>query len=174
MNFGMVFGLKNPQFEPISELGVDLGSQRADFAKIELLTLMQCLRGIFINKYQVLYHYGIVRSSSSKWHGAWIHQVPYFATVHWFVSSGGNMTCRVRGPISFWPPRGIFCFSSFFTPNTSQYWILIEFWPEFGFPDVLRAVFVKFPHFGHIFIHKMGSNSLGKHFLALVKKSNLA
>ena len=84
------------------------------------------------------------------------------------------MTCRVRGPISFWPPRGIFCFSSFFTPNTSQYWILIEFWPDFGFPDVLRAVFVKFPHFGHIFIHKMSSNSLGKHFLALVKKSNLA
>ena len=67
-----------------------------------------------------------------------------------------------------------FCFSSFFTPNTSQYWILIEFWPDFGFPDVLRAVFVKFPHFGHIFIHKMSSISLGKHFLALVKKSNLA
>ena len=36
-------GLKNPQFEPISELGVDLGSQRADFAKIETLTLMQCI-----------------------------------------------------------------------------------------------------------------------------------
>ena len=70
MNFGMVFGLKNPQFEPISELGVDLGSQRADFAKIELLTLMQCLSGIFIKKYQVLYHFGIVRSSPSKCHGA--------------------------------------------------------------------------------------------------------
>ena len=71
------------------------------------------------------------------------------------------------------PPRKFFFFP-FFTPNTSQYWILIEFWPEFGFPDVLRAVFVKFRHFRHIFIHKMSSKSFWKHFLALVKKSKLA
>ena len=105
MNFGGVLELKNPEFESISEVGVDFGSQRADFAKIETLTLMQCIWGIFIEKYQVLYHFGIVRSLPSRCHGAGIPPVPYLPTVHSFVSSSGNVTCHVRGPISFWPPR---------------------------------------------------------------------
>ena len=36
---GEVLGLKNSKFEAISEVGVDFGSQRTDFAEIETLTL---------------------------------------------------------------------------------------------------------------------------------------
>ena len=42
----------------------------ADFAKNESLTLVQCIWGIFIEKYQVLNHFGIVRALASRCHGA--------------------------------------------------------------------------------------------------------
>ena len=118
-----------------------------------------CIWGIFIEKYQVLYHFGFVRSLPSRCHGSWIPLLPYLSTVHSFVSSSGNVTCHVRGSISFWPPRWIFFFFSFSRPNTPQYWKLIEFWLEFGFSDVFLSFFVKFWHFRHISIHKMSSKS---------------
>ena len=159
MSFGGGLELKNPKFERICEVGVDFAFQRADFDKIETLTLMQCIWGIFIEKYQVLYHFGFVRSLPSRCHGSWIPPLPYLSTVHSFVSSSGNVTCRVRGPISFWPPRWISVFFSFSRPNIPQYWKLIEFWLEFGFSDVFLSFFVKFWHFRHISIHKMVSKS---------------
>ena len=70
MSFGGVLELKNPEFERICEVGVDFAFQRADFDKIETLTLMQCIWGIFIEKYQVLYHFGFVRSLPSRCHGS--------------------------------------------------------------------------------------------------------
>ena len=87
MNFGRVFGLKNAEFETISEVWLQFCSQRADFAKIETLTLMQCIWGMFVQKYQVLYHFGIVRSLPMRCHGARVPPVPYLPIVHSFVSS---------------------------------------------------------------------------------------
>ena len=43
MSFGGGLELKNPKFERICEVGVDFAFQRADFDKIETLTLMQCI-----------------------------------------------------------------------------------------------------------------------------------
>ena len=113
MNFGGVFGPKNAEFETISEVWSQFCSQRADFAKIATLTLMQCMWGIFGEKYQVLYHFGILRSLPIRCHGARTPPVPYLPTVHSFVSSGKKWPAVFGSLYLFRRPDEIFFFFHF-------------------------------------------------------------